>query len=93
MKFNIETRDGKPFIGPPAVGDVYPIRGGRGLRYGYQFIVMGIHEQQRMAYSLTINRDGEIVGVHSVGLHILEEMVPVGRVEGLEQLEFTVRGI
>lgn len=93
MRFNFEPRDGRPLVGSPAIGDVYPVRGGRGLRYGHQHVVVAINEEQRMAYSLTIDRNGVVVGVYSIGLHVLEETIPIARVDGLEQLEFLVRSL
>lgn len=91
MKFNIETRDGKSLIGPPSIGDVYSIRGGRGLRYGHKFVIVSINDSSHMAYALTVDGNGDIVGVYSVGVHILEDMVPIARVDGMEQLKFTIR--
>lgn len=85
--------EGDRLIGEPRIGDMYPVRGGSGLRYGHLHVLVSINERTRMCYFLTVNSQGEIVGTYSLGTHVIEDRVPVARVEGFESMQLTMRSL
>lgn len=97
MKIDIQLSDFTP-SDEPHVGNVYHVRGGRGLRYGHMMILFDITEPKdvlrgAMALMLIINKDGESIGVTSYGIHYLEDKQPIAFVEGLEDLTFVMRSL
>ena len=97
MKINIECGDFGPYE-PARVGNVYPIKGGRGLREGHMQILIAIgtpREKWRgqAALMLVINKNGEPVGVNSYGMHYVEDLQPIAFVEGLEEMTLTMRSL
>jgi hypothetical protein len=96
MKIAIQTTEFSP-AEPPRPGHVYQIRGGRGLRDGHMQILMAITAERqyhgRGACMLVINKEGEPIGVNYYGLHALEGWCPIAFVDGLEDLELTMRSL
>ncbi|MDE2105508.1 MAG: hypothetical protein KGL39_50240, partial [Patescibacteria group bacterium] len=79
-------------------GNVYPIRGGRGLKYGHMQVLIAI-ARAREAWQgdsgllLVIDKEGAPVGVNSYGMHALEELQPIAFVEGLEEMTLAMRSL
>jgi hypothetical protein len=97
MKINIELdtqlRPGQE----PLVGNVYPVKGGRGLRYGHMHVLFHITDSAdhrgQMCLLIVIDKDGSPIGVNSYGLHYIEELQPIAFVDGLDAMEFTMRSL
>ncbi len=97
MKINIEVGDFGPYE-PARVGNVYPIKGGRGLRYGHMQILMAITEpkeqyQGPMSLMLVITKGGEPIGVNSYGMHYVNDLQPIAFVDGLKEISLTMRSL
>lgn len=97
MKINVEVGDFGPFD-QARVGNVYPIRGGRGLRDGNMQVLIAITTpkesyQGAAALLLVIDKQGNPVGVNSYGLHSIEAMQPIAFVDGLDALSLTMRSL
>jgi hypothetical protein len=81
------------------VGNVYPVRGGRGASIGNMHVLFAITEKTRwgeaggQALFLVIDREGNPVGVNTYRASILEEWCPIAFVDGLDGLSFTMRGL
>lgn len=97
MKIDIDTT-----ISPPLesllVGNVYPVRGGRGLRYGHMMVLLAITEPRDQydsarALMLIVDKEGRPKGVTQYGLHYVEELSPIAFVDGLEDVHFTMRSL
>lgn len=96
MKIEIQTTE----LGPAdvaRVGNVYPIKGGRGLRNGHLQVLIAITEPQdyrgASGLMLVITKDGKPIGVNSYGMHYIEELCPVAFVEGIEDLTLVMRSL
>jgi len=79
-------------------GNVYHVRGGRGLRDGHMNIIIAITEpkdryQGPMALCLTIDKEGDPRGVTSYGLHYFEDKMPIAYCEGVEDIRLIVRSL
>lgn len=97
MKINIETGDFGPYE-PARIGNVYPVRGGRGLRDGHMMVLIAITnppEQWRgpSGLMLVINKNGEATGITNYGMSRVEELQPIAFVEGLEDITLTMRSL
>ncbi len=83
------------------VGNVYPVKGGRGLRDGHMQVLIAITDpnsdkfssQGRMALLLVIDKDGSPRGVNSYGIHYINDLCPIAFVDGLDELEFNMRSL
>jgi hypothetical protein len=82
---------------PPRVGNVYPVKGGRGLKNGHLQILLAITDPREYVGAsgllLVITKDGKPVGVNSYGMHYIEDLCPVAFCEGIEDLDLTIRSI
>ncbi len=97
MEISIEVGDFGPYE-PARVGNVYPIRGGRGLKFGHMQILIAITEtreqwQGQAALLLVVDKGGKPVGVNSYGLHAIQEMQPIAFVDGLDSMQLTMRSL
>lgn len=90
MKFEIEIQENDRFCSC-VVGNVYPARGGRSAHRGYMHLIIGVHDG--MAAFVVINKDGEIVGASSYGVHVFEDRVPIAYAEGLDGLSFSIKSL
>lgn len=93
MKFNLPTPLPEPERDETLrIGNVYACKGGGKTTF---WIVVGIDE--RAVNLLGINRDGVITSTQNYGRHVFEsphlfkKRALLGRVEGLEALEFDVQ--
>jgi hypothetical protein len=97
MRINIETGEFGPYE-PARVGNVYPVRGGRGLRDGNMMILIATTNpkdtwQGSSGLMLIINKQGEPTGVSSYGMGRVEELQPIAFVDGIEDLVLTMRSL
>lgn len=97
MQIHIETNNFIP-EDKPRVGNVYHIRGGRGLRYGYMNILLAITEptdeyRGYMALCLTINKEGQPVGITQYGIHYFEDKQPIAFCDGCEDINLSIRSL
>lgn len=97
MKINVEVGD---FVGAveTRVGNVYAVRGGRGLRDGHMQVLIAIATRNEAwrgdsALLLVIDKEGNPVGVNSYGLHAVDNMQPIAFVDGLDSLNLTMRSL
>lgn len=75
------------------VGNVYIVKGGRGLSRGNMNVLVGLYEDERMCILLTIDKSGQIVGCTKYGMHYLEDLTPIAFVEDLEGMTFNLRSL
>lgn len=96
MKFDVNIGQYSP-TAPVRIGNVYPVRGGRGASLGHLQVLIAMGERSLIqgptCYFLVINREGEARGVNSYALHYVEGLVACGFVEGLENLNLEITSI
>ena len=96
MKIEMRVDDFSP-LEPVRVGNVYPIKGGRGLREGHMQILLAITEPHNChgasCLFLVVNKDGQPRGVNSYGLHYVQELMPMAFVDGIDELSLVMRSI
>lgn len=97
MKVHIETENFNPEV-PLRIGNVYPVRGGRGLRDGHMMVCIAVTEPKsccdgRMALMLVIDKQGNPVNVDKYGVHVFEDRAPIAFAEGVENIELFIRSI
>jgi hypothetical protein len=97
MQIEIQTENVGPYT-PTRVGNVYAVRGGRGMRYGHMQILIAITEpresyQSPMGLMLVITKDGKPAGVSSYGMHYIDELQAIAFVEGIEDMTLIMRSI
>ncbi|MFT4076865.1 MAG: hypothetical protein QM647_15170 [Asticcacaulis sp.] len=102
MKIHIETETQIPSM-EPIVGNVYPRMGGRSRQAGEMMIIFAISDpakqkerfqyRGRMACVMVIDPDGNIVGADSYGMSYFDGKCPIAFVEGLEDIDLTMRTI
>jgi hypothetical protein len=99
MKIDIATDIPIPTSGADMIGNVYPIRGGFGARNGHMHVIIAHYDKVQgcCRYSgyctVTVDCDGEIVGANSYALHYFDGKVPMAKVDGLENIAFTMRSL
>lgn len=81
-----------PGFSQPVVGNVYAINGGYGRKAGHAMVLFSI-TKQNMALMVVIDKDGDLVGVTSYGLHAIEERSPIAFVPGIDDLVFTMENL
>lgn len=97
MKINIEVGDFGPYE-PARPGNVYPVKGGRGLRDGHMMILLAVTDPKEQwrgssGLMLVIDKQGNPTGVSSYGMSRVEELQPIAFVEGIEDMQFTMRSL
>ncbi len=99
MKVDIQTEPPIPGAPEDMVGNVYQVRGGRGAQLGHMHIIVSAYEydthisRQSGFVTLTVNRDGQIVGANSYGQHYFMDKCPIARCEGIEDVQLAVRSL
>lgn len=93
MKFNITDPLAAPEPHQVRVGDVYKPMGGRAGRDNWLHVIVSIipgggHITGTLVVYLSIDTQGVIRSGSQSGIHVYERRVPVGYVEGLEELSF-----
>jgi hypothetical protein len=99
MKFEIEGV--APRGADVRLGYVYAARGGRAGKAGHLFVVVAITAKKPdkygydsdagMACCLVVDRDGDVRGTTSYGVHIFEGREPCGYVPGIEELALVIK--
>ena len=97
MKINIEVGT----VEDPMcarVGNVYPVRGGRGARDGHMQVIVAITEPVSciygpMAVVLIVNKDGDIVGANSLSVSSMNDKQPIAFVDGIEDIVLAMRSL
>lgn len=96
MNIDMQIGDFSP-LEPVRIGNVYPIKGGRGVREKHMQILIAMTDGD--AYNgvtclfLVVNKDGRPVGVNRYGLHYVQELCPMAFVDGLEELTLIMRSL
>jgi hypothetical protein len=79
------------------VGNVYPIRGGKGARLKHMYVVLAITEdrtfQGRMVCIMVIDSEGKPQGTQTYALHYIAEQTAIGFVPGLDEMKLVVQSI
>ncbi len=88
MKFDVKLSEFSPET-PVRVGNVYPVKGGYGVRGKHMMVLMSI-TQDNTALLMVLNKDGCPVGVTHYGVHAMEDRMPIGFVHGLSEMSFDV---
>jgi hypothetical protein len=96
MKVHIETENYTPDVAL-RVGNVYPVRGGSGLKNGHMMICIAITEAKPCvgsgALMLVIDRQGNPVNVDKYGVHVFEDRAPIAFAKGVEDIELFIQSI
>jgi len=99
MRVAIETETPLASLPEDMVGNVYQVRGGTGAARGHLHIIVSSYETRDKWTSnagfatLTIDRDGQIIGGNSYAHHYFMDKVPVARCDGLESVALIVRSL
>lgn len=91
MRIHIELTGAQQDLMEVRVGNVYQVRGGTGARYGYMNIIFA--SDGAMATVLTVTAKGEITGATRYGLHYFEDKIPIAFVDGIEDIDLTMRSL
>lgn len=99
MRARIETD--VPLVAAPEdmVGNVYQVRGGRGARLGHMHVIVSAYRYNECSCvdegfaTLTIDREGQIVGANTYARHYFMDKVPIAKCDGIEQVELVVRSV
>lgn len=81
------------------VGNVYPVRGGFGARNGHMHIIIAAYDKvvgccrYNGCATITVDRDGDIVGGNNCALHYFDSEVPMARCDGLDQIQLVIRSL
>lgn len=96
MKFEVHLTDYTP-TAPVRVGNVYPVKGGRGASLRHMHVLIAITDpapyKMTTCCMLTVDKNGNPVGTTQYGLHYVEDLMPIGFVDGLEELTFEIRSL
>ncbi len=87
MRIKIDPMPSGRIPGEVAIGDVFPVAGGRGKGSRWQVIVAMTDTH---AYLLVFDSQGEICGCQYYGIRYLSERVVVGKVDGIEDIVLDV---
>ena len=90
MRFNIEKKLAE-CVQEPCVGNVYPIRGGRGASSGHMSVIVSINGGK--CTTLTVNSEGDVVSGSNYGIHYYRDKCPIAFCRGLEELSFDITTI
>ena len=94
----IEIATDTTAIGEPVrVGNVYAVKGGRGLARGHMNVIIAMTEAAPYAgvrvLMLTIDKEGKPQNVTQYALHYVEDLQPIAFVDGLENLNLVMRSL
>lgn len=99
MKARIETDAPLAASAEDMVGNVYQMRGGRGARLGHMHIIVSAYRYNECSCvdegfaTLTVDRDGSIVGANTYARHYFMEKTPIAKCDGIEEIELVVRSL
>lgn len=92
MRIHIELSPETRNLQEVNIGNVYAHRGGRGMKFGHMHVIMGISED-RMCACLTVDKAGFIIGGTSYCLSYFEDKLPIAFVDGLNDIDLTMRSL
>lgn len=97
MRIHIETSNTLP-DNEPIVGNVYAVKGGRGMARGNMNVLVAIYKPQEAyqgdtAVMLTITKEGVICGSTTYAMHYVRDLSPIAFVEGLDQIDLVMRSL
>ena len=96
MEISIQTEGSVGAI-PTRIGNVYLVKGGRGMAKGHMHVLIAMTEPREYAgiscIMLTVDKDGKPVGSTNYALHYVEDLQPIAFVEGLEDLTLVMRSL
>lgn len=99
MKVRIETDEPLVSLPEDMVGNVYQVRGGKGARLGHMHVIVAAYSYgdrwdtgQGFA-TLTVDREGCIVGANSYAQHYFIEKAPIAKCDGIDEIELVVRSL
>lgn len=96
MQIIVNTTEFTP-TDPVRIGNVYPVKGGRGLREKHMQVLIAMTEARPYegirCLFLVVDKEGRPVGVNSYALHYVEELMPIAFVDGIEGMTFEMRSI
>jgi hypothetical protein len=96
MKIDIQINEFSP-SDPVRVGNVYPIKGGRGIREKHMQILIAMSEAREYhgihCLMLVVTKEGKPIGVNDYALHYVEELQPIAFVDGLEDMTLVMRSL
>lgn len=99
MKIDIQTNIPMPQSREDMVGNVYPIRGGFGARNGHMHVIVSYYSKTQGCCkyegyaTVTVDCDGDIIGASAYACHYFDNKVPMAHVDGIEDLQLTMRSI
>ena len=79
------------------IGNVYTVRGGFGSRNGHMHVIIAATDKvlgncRYNGYTtITVDREGDIVGANHYAYHYFDEKTPIARVEGLDEIHLILR--
>jgi hypothetical protein len=92
MKINVDGLTNCCPGDEPRVGNVYAVKGGNGMKEGAMMVLIAITDNSA-GLMLVITKAGKPKGITQYGIGYLEERCPIAFVDGLDDLELTMRSI
>lgn len=96
MDIDVQINEYSP-SDPVRVGNVYPVKGGRGIREKHMQVLIAMTEPKQYdgitCLFLVVSKEGKPVGVNRYALHYVEDLQPIAFVDGLEELTLTMRSL
>ena len=99
MRARIETDEPLVSLPEDMVGNVYQVRGGKGARLGHMHVIVSAYsygdkwDSGEGFATLTIDREGNIVGANSYAQHYFMDKMPIAKCDGIEAVELVVRSL
>ena len=99
MKARIDTDIPLISVFEEMVGNVYQVRGGKGAKFGHMHVIVSAYsygegwDSGKGFATLTIDREGQIVGGNSYAQHYFMDKMPVARCDGIDEIELVVRSL
>jgi len=99
MKIDIQTDIPLSRLGADMVGNVYPVRGGFGAKNGHVHVIIAHYDKVQGCCryngycTVTVDKDGDIVGSNSYASRYFDENTPMARVDGLDEVSLVMRSI
>lgn len=82
---------------PVRIGNVYPIKGGRGVRERHLQVLIAMSEPAEYngitCFFLVLNREGSPVNVNRYAFHYVQDLMPIGFVHGIDEVTFEITSL
>lgn len=96
MEIDVQINEFSP-SDPVRIGNVYPVKGGRGLSKKHMQVLIAMTEPERYegvtCLFLVVSKEGKPVGVNRYALSYVEDLQPIAFVDGLETMTLTMRSL